>query len=442
MLNADMLLLDALGSDVRHAHRDRLSDLPHEVLFGSDAAERLADSLARDLSGRRATVLFDARTRKAAGRPCLDALRRRGFDVRTCLVADRDGQDPVCDDLTHEILSDSLERPDALVAVGSGVINDLTKWLAADGKIPYAVFATAASMNGYASANVAPRIGGVKTLVAGRAARVVAADPAVLAAAPHSLTAAGFGDLLAKPVSTADWLLNHMLFGEPFSPSLATLLDRFDATVFSQPEGLVVGQLDAFRSLFEALVLSGCTMTLHGSSLPASGGEHVISHTLDMMSETDGVAHDLHGRQVGVATVVAATLWERILRVEPSTLRPVYPPLDSAIWGPALDAVTRQHEAKRAAIDSACAKLIQPTVWESIRERIGPLLLEPSQLRERLRRAGGAASLADIGCSRERFLTALRHGGAMRGRFTSLDFAYVAGVLPAQAEEIVDTWVV
>lgn len=339
-------------------------------------------------------------------------------------------------------MSEQVEASDLFLAVGSGVINDLTKWLAADAGLPYAVFATASSMNGYASANVAPKVRGVKSLVAGRAARVVAADPAVLAAAPHRLTAAGFGDLLAKPVSTADWLLNHMLFGEPFSPTLASLVDRFDESVFARPEGLVTGEPAAIRSLFEALVLSGCTMTLHGSSLPASGGEHVVSHTLDMMSEADGVPHDLHGRQVGVATVVAAALWERILRADEPRLHAVHPPLDPSIWGPAAEAVAQQHEAKRAAIDEACAKLAEPGTWQALRERIAPFLLAPSLLRERLRRAGAASCLDDIGCTRERFLTALRHGGAMRGRFTSLDLAYVTGVLPEAAEEVVDTWIV
>jgi glycerol-1-phosphate dehydrogenase [NAD(P)+] len=86
------------------------------------------------------------------------------------------------------------------VGVGSGVISDLAKWLALASDTPAAIFATAASMNGYAAANIAPAVGGVKTLVHGRAHRIVAADPSVLAAAPRELTSAGLGDVFAKTV--------------------------------------------------------------------------------------------------------------------------------------------------------------------------------------------------------------------------------------------------
>jgi glycerol-1-phosphate dehydrogenase [NAD(P)+] len=434
-----MLLFDALGSEVQRAYQTRAVDLPRAMFFGPDAAERLAAAIGDDTSGRCAAVLFDVRTRAAAGAPCVEALRRYGFVVTECLVPDRDGDSPVCDDQTHAWLSERVPPSDVLVAVGSGVINDLTKWLAVDAGVPYAAFATASSMNGYASANVAPKIDGVKSLIAGRAARVVAADPAVLAAAPHRLTTAGFGDLLAKPVSTADWILNHLLFDEPFSPSLASVVDRFEATVFAHPDALVRGEQAAVRSLFEALVLSGCTMTLHGSSLPASGGEHVISHSLDMMSDADGSAHDLHGRQVGVATVVAAALWERMMQLDAPRFEPVVPPMDPSVWGPAAGAVARQHEAKQSAVAKAHEKLSRPGAWDALRTRVSPHLIAPSVLRDRLRLADGAWTLSHIGCSRARFLTALRHGGAMRGRFTSVDLAHMVGVLPDDA--LVDSWV-
>ena len=214
-----------------------------------------------------------------------------------------------------------------------------------------------------------------------------------------------------------------------------------DATVLSNPEGLANRQIEAVCSLFEALVLSGCTMTLHGSSLPASGGEHVISHALDMMSDADGEPHDLHGRQVGVATVVAAALWERMMSMEKPRLAPVYPPLDPAVWGPATPAVVRQRDAKVAAVDAACEVLSHAGAWDELRKRVSDHLLAPATLQRRLQRADGAWNLSQIGCARERFLTAIRHGGAMRGRFTSIDLAHVVGVLPDAAEEIVDRWV-
>ena len=55
-----------------------------------------------------------------------------------------------------------MRGADALVAVGSGTINDLCKYAAAQDGKPYAVFATAPSMNGYTSKNAAITVDGHK----------------------------------------------------------------------------------------------------------------------------------------------------------------------------------------------------------------------------------------------------------------------------------------
>ena len=66
-------------------------------------------------------------------------------------------------------------------------------------------------MNGYASNNIAPSIRGVKRVLNGTVPRVIAALPSVIQQAPCELTAAGFGDVLAKPVSRAEFIIAKML---------------------------------------------------------------------------------------------------------------------------------------------------------------------------------------------------------------------------------------
>ena len=85
---------------------------------------------------------------------------RRGYPSEHVIVADREQGGPVCDDVTVAGLKATLGslEPDMVVAVGSGVINDLCKWSSFDLGVPYVVVATAASMNGYAAANVAATI--------------------------------------------------------------------------------------------------------------------------------------------------------------------------------------------------------------------------------------------------------------------------------------------
>ncbi len=434
-----MKFTDLLGPEAAAAFASMLGTLPAYVHVGERAAWELAESLGRECVGRHVVVLFDTRTRAAAGETCLRALHDAGWHATERLVADRPGgQSPICDDTTKDGLQRELPTVDAMVAVGSGVVNDLTKWLAAEAGVPYAVYATATSMNGYSAANVAPTIQGVKTLFRARAPRVIAADPRVLESAPHESTSAGLGDLIAKPVSTADWRINHMLFGESYSHEIAALIDRVEPMYLSDPASVARHEPSAIRALFEALVLSGSAMTLQGSSLPASGGEHLISHTLDMAGELDGVGHDLHGRQVGVATIFAAALYEKLLERDDWKFEVPAVEFEPEVWGASAPVVEIEFRKKRSAMARACGRLAEPGVWTAIRDAIEPTMRSPHRIKQCLAEANAAHRVQDIGCSRDRFLGAVRSCAWMRGRFTSIDLALCAGVLPDAAEEIVD----
>ena len=121
-------------------------------------------------------------------------------------------------------------------------------------------------------------------------------------------------------------------------------------------------------------------------------------------------------------------------------LRPAVAPLDRALWGPIADAVAAEHAKKRASAEAARAALAAPGRWTALRAELSPILRSPGRIKECLSRSGAAHRIADIGCTRERFLTAVRHCGAIRGRFTSIDLGWLTGLLPGAAEEIVDTW--
>jgi len=431
-------LFERLGPEVGRELSERRALLPRKLLLGSDAAPRLAAELRHETSGRSVVVLHDVRTRAAAGEAVLRALAAEGFATRQLLVPDRHGRPPSCDDVTRDALLASLPACDVLVGVGSGVISDLAKWLALAVDKPAAIFGTAASMNGYAAANIAPAVGGVKTLVHGRAHRLIAADPAVLAAAPRALTSAGLGDVIAKTVSTADWLMNDLLFGEDYREAVASIIDHVEQTFLAEPSKLARGDEAAVSGLFEALVYSGCAMTLQGSSLPASGGEHLISHALDMRAEAEGGSHDLHGRQVGLGTIFAAAVYERVLSLQAPRFEPKVLPFDRAGWGPIADAVAVQHGKQTARLALACGKLGEPGAWARVRAAIAPRLPEAAWIKRVLSDAGAAHRLSDLGLSRERFLWAVRNGAQIRERFTSLDLGWATGVLPEHAEAIVD----
>jgi glycerol-1-phosphate dehydrogenase [NAD(P)+] len=297
-------------------------------------------------------------------------------------------------------------------------------------------------MNGYTSANVAPSVNGVKTLVRARGPRALFADLDLLAGAPAELTAAGLGDVLAKTASSADWRLNHLIFGEYYCPYLVELVADLEPLYLNAPQGLRNPSPHTIRPLFEALLLTGAAMTFAGTSAPASGGEHLVSHTLDMRATVTGKAHDLHGRQVGIGTLVATALYDRIRTLEsPRFTATSEANADPTYWGGLTGAVDREYARKRQRLVEAVDALNRtPGLWDRVRREVATEVHPPAVLKTCLREAGAAHRFSDIGVGFDEFLAALQHAHQIRERFTVLDLARIAGLWPGCAPEIVEEW--
>ena len=414
---------------------------PRRVIYEEAALTRLHPILSECTAGRQAVVLMDSRTREVAGQAAAALLRDAGWKVSEIVVPDpATGASPVCDGPTHDWLLRHIAAADVILPIGSGVLSDLGKWAAFDLNVPYVCFGTAASMNGYSSANVAATIKGVKTLLRARPPQTVLSDPAILRDAPYEMTASGLGDAIAKSVSSADWRMNHFLFGDYFCERSVSLIADIEPLYMRRPEDVLERKPEAMAALFHGLLLTGVAMTMAESSAPASGGEHLISHTLDMWSSLDGATHDLHGRQVGIGTVLTSELYRRVLDVEsPSFSRPSMD-VDKEFWGELSGEVETQSAQKIGRLQKAVEILSQRDAWDRLREEVKPFLRSPEQIHNCLKRAGAAFRAEDIGYSRERLERALLHAHEMRSRFTILDLARLVGVLPRAAAEIVREW--
>ena len=126
---------------------------------------------------------------------------------------------------------------------------------------------------------------------------------------------AGVGDSLCRPTAQSDWLLSHHVCGAAYREAPFTLLGGDEPSWLDAPEALMAGDPNAMRALARTLVLSGLGMTLCGGSHPASQGEHLVSHYLDMFAPPSRGDY-LHGEQVAVATLAVAQLLERLLAGE------------------------------------------------------------------------------------------------------------------------------
>jgi glycerol-1-phosphate dehydrogenase [NAD(P)+] len=414
---------------------------PRKVVYSEDGVAQVPNLAGQFHLGHRLALLADIRTREVAGAELEAALTGEGYDVTPVLVEDRAGGDwPICDDITKQKLEEQIGDVDWILPAGSGVLNDLGKWLAFERKIPFVVFATAASMNGYASANTAPTIKGMKKLAFARPPIVIVSSPSVICGAPFELTMAGLGDVVAKTVSTTDWYLNHLLFGDYYCEKSAELIAEIEPLYLNNPEGLNSRNPTSIEALFHALLLTGVAMNMAETTAPASGAEHLISHALDMTSSTSGVSHDLHGRQVGVGTILAAEIYRRVLSVEAPTFTEPTEKVDVSFWGPLGDFVMENYTQKIQRLKIVKEKLTKATAWDDLREQLSTMVKSPEVLRDCLGRAGGATKAEHIRCSRSRLREILCRAYAIRPRVTIFDLAQLIGIMPSAADDIVEEW--
>ena len=210
---------------------------------------------------------------------------------------------------------------DMIVAVGSGVINDIGKILSNLTGKPYMIVGTAPSMDGYASASSSMTRDGLKISLPSRSADVIIGDTDILCRAPLQMMKAGLGDMLAKYVSICEWRISHLITGEYYCEEVAELIRSALKRCTDNAAGLLLRNEQAVQAVFEGLVIGGVAMNYAGLSRPASGVEHYISHVLDMRSVEFGTKVDLHGIQCAIGTLIAAGMYEKLKKVTPQKER-------------------------------------------------------------------------------------------------------------------------
>lgn len=278
------------------------------IRVGSGVMQELPGIL-RDLGASHIFLVADNYTYEAAGRQVeqlLDqaglAYHKRVFQTETPLVPNEYA--------LGSVLAAMTSQDDMLLAVGSGTLNDVTKYVSARTGIPYVIAATAPSMDGYAS-TVAPTIlDGFKTTLPAVYPAAIVADVDILKDAPMPMLTAGFGDIIGKFTSLADWRLSHQLNGEYYCPEVAGVIEAAVETCAANAKALAQRGPQAIQAVTEALILSGLAMGMVGVSRPASGAEHQMAHYWEMDALRRGEEHPLHGNAVGVGTVLAASLYE------------------------------------------------------------------------------------------------------------------------------------
>ncbi len=426
-----------------------------KIVLEEGAYQRLPEVLEELSLPRNVCVVADDNTFDVLGKKVVRLLSGEKFEVEEKVLPSPSHGTVVADQPTADGLLASLPSVPLLIAVGSGTINDLTKLAAFRREIPYVVLPTAPSMNGYTSSIVALTVDGLKTTSESSPPVAVVADMKVLLESPMEMIVSGLGDLVSKPVCTADWKLAQIVEGGYFCSLPITLVAKFEPVYMNDPEGIKLRQPGAIRGLTEALLYSGISMVIAGTSSPASGGEHLISHTLDMQADLSGRPHGFHGSQVGVSTLFTAALYERVMQEDiasfdvESLVAQQAPPEEQLsslpqYWGRLAEAVGQEFSFKLLDADAKKKQLatIQET-WGEIQRELAAFLRPWRYIRDVLDRAGAPWRIGDLDITLERFRQAALHAREMRRRYTILDVAYDFGLLEKHLDEIIaetDLW--
>ena len=312
----DKLTLEELVQAGGHAcacGRTHVCELKY-LKIGKGAIQDVA-SMIRAMEKQRPFVVCDGNTYKAAGEKVCALLTEAGIEHVLYIVP---GERPAPAEWeVGSVLMHYDPKCDMLLAVGSGVINDICKVVAHAIGVPSAVVGTAPSMDGYASDSSSMEVNHVKVSLYNHGPVGILLDSEILAQAPMRMLWAGLGDMVAKYVAVCEWRISHLVTGEYYCENIAQLMRAALKKIVDASGGIVERDPDAIGAIAEGLVIAGIAMAYATISRPASGLEHYFSHMWEMMALERGLPYDLHGIQVGVGTVLTLQMYEEIRKIVP-----------------------------------------------------------------------------------------------------------------------------
>ena len=343
-------------------------------------------------SFKRVVLIADDQTFNVAGEQLLGFIKEEDIDITSVILKpNRHGQVNADEVSVVQVFSEIPNNTDVLVAVGSGTIHDIVRFVGYKMNIPFVSVPTAASVDGFTSKGAPLIFRGVKETVQTSSPIAVFADVDILVNAPKEMTAAGFGDILGKYTSLLDWKISDLVGGEPYNQLAASMTRKSLTSCVENAEKIASADEEGITILMNALIESGIVMLLLDFSRPASGAEHHLSHYWEMDLLEKDEKQLLHGAKVGVSTTIITELYKKMA---------------TELDGAHFDLPERYKEAFL-------------NNWSEIKALIDEL---PHQdvLKNMLKSVGGPSSTKELGISDEIVQASLNEAFLLRDRCTGL----------------------
>ncbi|WP_255150772.1 NAD(P)-dependent glycerol-1-phosphate dehydrogenase [Halorarius halobius] len=273
--------------------------LPRNVVVGHGVLDRTVEAVSELYLDGRPLLVTSPTPNDIAGDRLRAQFREAGQEPVTEVVEEAKFE-------TVERVVDTVEREDAgfLVGLGGGKAIDIAKMAADTTDRGFVSVPTAASHDGIVSGRGSVPEGDTRHSVAADPPLAVVADTELVADAPWELTTAGCADIISNYTAVKDWQLANRLKNVEYSEYAGALSQMTAEMLVDRADSIKRGLEESAWVVIKALVSSGVAMSIAGSSRPASGAEHLISHQLDRIAPDAA----LHGHQVGVASVVTEYL--------------------------------------------------------------------------------------------------------------------------------------
>jgi glycerol-1-phosphate dehydrogenase [NAD(P)+] len=416
-----------------------------DVLIEKGAIYKLPEILKK-YNYKKVFIASDQNTYEAAGKYVEDIIKNSGV-IYKCLIYKRDGDLVPDERAVGEFFINIESGTDVIITVGTGVLNDLGKFMSCRLGIPSIVVATAPSMDGFASDGSALIINNLKTTLTSTPPKVIIGDIDVLKNSPMSMILAGIADMLGKYSALRDWKLGMIINDEYFCDAVLKLMEHSAQKCIEGIDGCIERNDDAIRNLMEGLVMSGVAMSFVGNSRPASGSEHHISHFWEMMFLLQGKKAVLHGTKVGISTLLINKIGE-VLALETIDFEEAEKKVrlyDKKKWSEDIQTIFKEAadgilDQNRYSEDEIKAerllrlKKIREN-WDSIIKVISDMP-STAHIKELLERGKAPTSPIEIGIDEEDVKNAILFGKEVRERYTILQLLKDIGLLEEIANKI------
>ena len=422
-----------------------------DLIIGPGVVSRTAGMFQKLFPGKTAIIIADTNTWRVAGEAVLQSLEDAGVPHVDSFVFD--DPDLYAEWKFVEQLKAHLAPIDVIaIAVGSGVINDLTKYTSHILGRKYMCVGTAASMDGYTAYGASITKDGNKQTFSCPAPYGFVMDPVIAAAAPKELAASGYADLIAKIPAGADWMLADAVGAEAIDQFGWDLVQDGLRESLSAPAAVHAGDVEMTEKLSEGLLMSGFAMQAIHSSRPASGTEHQFSHCWDMenLAYPNG-KHVSHGFKVGIGTLASTASLEFLLEKDLENLDvekcvaawkswdETEAEIRTIFAGKPGHLARGLEETKGKYVDKEGLRRQLEALkakWPVLKEQIRAQIIPFSEVYEDLKLVGAPYEPEMICVDRARMRRTFSYIPYMRSRFTNIDIVYRLGLMSELTERL------